>query len=451
MLPAAEAALRETVLAKDPSAVPIENQLNKLSDLLEHLEPEAENKSAPAPTAESEAENQLAQVRLGLANSLFAALRCKHAFTASHSVRVALGCSAWALAKSLPDEERDALEIAALLHDVGKIGVPDTVLLKPAELTTEEHALMDRHRQMGLGILENCCASAQVLEIVRHTPTWFDGSRMRVDRDGPDLPLGARMLAIVDAFDSMITPQVYRPALSRERAIKELCDFAGTQFDPQLVLHFAALHATDQQKLHRRVARRWLQELDKDSANNWWQLQQPGTPAAPANPETYFPQSLLTNMYDGVIFLDTNCHVSLWNRGAEQLTGISGNSMLQRPFVPSLLELRDETGRTFSDAECPVALRDAQRRAIAAADDFAGSRRPRTFGQHAHHSGGGSRRRRARSDAGVARCFGPGLAGRALPKPVRAGHARSAYAIGQPGRIRSRAHAVCRTCTWNAA
>ncbi len=334
----------------------VDKQLNSLSVLLEHLEPEAPKDSGPAQTPESEYENHLAQVRLGLANSLFAALRCKHGATASHSVRVALGCSAWALAMQLPDDERDALEIAALLHDVGKIGVPDRLLLKPAALAAEEHELMDRHRQMGLGILENCCASPQVLEIVRHAPTWFDGSRLRVDLDGPHLPLGARMLAIVDAFDSMTTPQVYRPALSRERAIKELCDFAGTQFDPQLVLHFASLHATDQQKLHRRVARRWLQELDADSANAWWHLQERGAPAPNASPEAYFPQTLLENMYDGVIFLDANLQVTLWNRGAERLTGITGNSMLQRPFVPSLLELRDDTGRPFGDHECPVAF-----------------------------------------------------------------------------------------------
>ena len=78
-------------------------------------------------------------------------------------------------------------------------------------------------------------------------------------------PLARRMLAIVDAFDSMTTPQVYRPAFSHDRAIKELCDFAGTQFDPQLVVLFAELQSTDQQKLHHRVARRWLQELDPTS------------------------------------------------------------------------------------------------------------------------------------------------------------------------------------------
>src|SRR5690349_11896330 len=88
--------------------------------------------STPAP------ESRLVEVRLGAASGLFAALRHKHPATAAHSLRVALNCSSWAFALGLEDQIRDELEVAALLHDIGKIGVPDRLLLKPGLLTDEE-------------------------------------------------------------------------------------------------------------------------------------------------------------------------------------------------------------------------------------------------------------------------------------------------------------------------
>src|SRR5438874_2373436 len=138
-------------------------QLGAVSNLLQTIEP------APAPpalldTAAIALENQLIQVRLGLASSLFGALRAKHAPTAHHSLRVALNCSAWGAMLGLTDTQRDELEVAALLHDVGKIGVPDGILLKPAPLTPDEFYVVERHRQIGAEILRSCCASAAVLE-----------------------------------------------------------------------------------------------------------------------------------------------------------------------------------------------------------------------------------------------------------------------------------------------
>src|SRR4051812_25784636 len=106
-----------------PGAVGVEEQLTRLSTLVGNLNDGA-NKA-------EQLEDQLIEARLGIGGSLFKALRAKHAPTAAHSLRVAIGCSAWGLALGLPDEERDTLEVAALLHDIGKLGVPDVVLLKP--------------------------------------------------------------------------------------------------------------------------------------------------------------------------------------------------------------------------------------------------------------------------------------------------------------------------------
>ena len=128
--------------------------------------------------------------RLGVARSLFVALRAKHAETATHSIRVAIACSIWATEMKLPAAQREALEIAALLHDIGKIGVPDRILLKPAKLDDDEQAIIDRHRLVGVEILSGFCGSLQVLEIVSNAPAWFNGLRMRVQAEGEALPLG---------------------------------------------------------------------------------------------------------------------------------------------------------------------------------------------------------------------------------------------------------------------
>src|SRR5688572_17469873 len=170
-------------------------RLSEVKVLLDRIEP------APPPeslldSAELRLENQLVQVRLGLASTLFAALRAKHAPTAHHSLRVALGCSAWSAMLGLHEPERDEMEVAALLHDIGKIGVPDEILLKPARLTPEEFLVVERHRQIGVEILRTCSASRELLRIVQFAGAWFDGSREGYDLRSEQLPLGARMVAI---------------------------------------------------------------------------------------------------------------------------------------------------------------------------------------------------------------------------------------------------------------
>lgn len=337
-----------------PAPAPdVEQNLQTLDSLLDRVE-------APVAAAADEAasdqasENRLVASRLGIAGSLFAALQAKHAGTASHSMRVALGCSAWAIAMGLTEEECDAIEVAALLHDIGKVGVADRVLLKPGPLSADEEAIMDRHWQMGLDILSASCNVPEVIDIVRHASGWFDGSRRGIAPQGAEPPRTARMLAIIDAFDSMTTAQVYRPAMSADAAIQELCDCAGTQFDPELVNHYVQLYSSDQQKLQHRVARRWLQDLKPENMGNWWQLGSASGATAATDPHAVYAQRLLENMYDAVMFFDSNMQVALWNRGAERLTGIGSGSILQRPFLPTLVEMRDERGMLLTDEDCPV-------------------------------------------------------------------------------------------------
>jgi diguanylate cyclase (GGDEF)-like protein/PAS domain S-box-containing protein len=280
-------------------------------------------------------------------------LRQKHAPAAQHSLRVALGCSSWAFAMGLPTGERDELEVAALLHDIGKIGAPDALLLKPGKLDAEETRLMDQYRLTGLEILANCCPSQVIVDIIRNSAGWYDGSRANYPLVAKNIPLGARMLAIVDAFDSMTTDQTYRRALSRDRALHELFSHAATQFDPDLVKAFSQLNVSMQ--LHQQVISHWLGRLDPQQSNRFWRSLPAPAPVERAVPcEALFQKKLLDNMYDAVIFVDRNLRIVLWNRGAERLTGIASASVLHHHWSPRLIGMSDSRQGELRGLDCPI-------------------------------------------------------------------------------------------------
>ncbi len=302
-------------------------------------------------------ENRLVQARLGIAASLFTALRAKHPPTAAHSLRVAMGVSCWAIARRMDEDRLDQIEIAALLHDVGKIGVPDRVLLKPGKLSSDERLTIEQHRQVGVQILLSCCASQEILDIVKYTPAWYNGDKTGFDRTGEDLPLGARMVAIVDAYDAMTTDHVYRRAMPKERALAELYAFAGRQFDPTLVEEFSDLMTREQIDLHRLLAQRWLADLQSSQSNRFWSLGF-GAESIGGDEETdrLFYLSILDNIHDGVVFIDSDLQIQLWNRPAERLTGLVAGAVVRRHWTPALVQMRDESNSPIEAEECPVRL-----------------------------------------------------------------------------------------------
>ncbi|MDZ7617959.1 MAG: diguanylate cyclase [Patescibacteria group bacterium] len=335
-------------------AASAEHWMAELGSLLHELETVAGATPAVPTFFGPQTDNQLVQVRLGIASSLFASLQCKHPPTAGHCLRVALTCSAWATYLGLDEQQRDGLEVAALLHDVGMIGVPDIILGKPMPLSADEAAVVAKSRHMSLEILRHSCSSPEILEMVGQTAAWYDGSHDRDAASGEDIPLGARMIAIVEAFDAMTTDHVYRPAMPHERAMSELFDCAGTQFDPELVRQFAEFRAADQCAVHEAVAWRWLRSLDPELVNSYWELNCVPSSTPKPDSDTLFQVKLLDNMYDAVVFIDADGLVTLWNRGAERLTGIPGASVRQRRWHPELLQLMDEKRQAVSEFDCPV-------------------------------------------------------------------------------------------------
>jgi diguanylate cyclase (GGDEF)-like protein/PAS domain S-box-containing protein len=342
-----------------PGASPSSRQpTDEVEALLHSLDEAAAvgGRSATPSRADSNAV-KLVQARLGIASGLHTALRCKHAPTAAHSLRVALGCSSWAAIMELDPELRDQLEVAALLHDVGKIGVADKVLHKPGRLLPEEVEVMSRHTAMTVDVLASCGVPQNILDIVQAARTRFDGNNANGPRVN-DIPLAARMLSIVDAFDSMTTDHVYRPARSRERAITELFQCAGGQFDPVLVQKFSELFSQDQNLLTERLADRWLHGLKRDGKSLPWELSATALASSSAGfeyPVSLFEKKLIDNMHDGVLFVDVHSHILLWNTGAERLTGVSSDAACGRTFLPSLLDMHNSHQGAIPDEECPVA------------------------------------------------------------------------------------------------
>lgn len=173
--------------------------------------------------------------------ALLAALTYRDQQTGAHSMRVS-SLAALLAQRVLSPKEVYVVEIAALLHDIGKVGVPDSILLKPDALSETEWSFMEKHDRFGVEILNKSFKHAGVTDIVKYYRCHFGGEQCRQQELwGEDIPIGARILAIVDAFDAMVSDRPYRQGMQLPVAIAELRAHAGTQFDPELVEMFISI------------------------------------------------------------------------------------------------------------------------------------------------------------------------------------------------------------------
>jgi putative two-component system response regulator len=177
----------------------------------------------------------------GVVAALANAIEAKDTSTERHSRR--LGTYAAALGHGLGLDQADlhAVTYGALLHDIGKIGVPETVLLKAGPLDEREWALMRSHTEIGERIAAPLVGSDRFGPIIRHHHERWDGSGYPDGLVGEDIPLGARIVGIIDAFDAMTRARVYRRARPKAVAMEELHRGRGRQFDPELTIAFIDL------------------------------------------------------------------------------------------------------------------------------------------------------------------------------------------------------------------
>ncbi len=185
--------------------------------------------------------------------ALAATLDAKDHYTEGHSRHVATLGVALARAVGCPIEEVEAVRVGGLLHDIGKIGVPEALLNKSGGLTADEWAIVRAHPDIGARILAPLGALQGILPLVRYHHERWDGQGYPLRMQGAAIPLGARILAICDAYDTMVSDRPYRRGIGRAKALARLVAAAGTQFDPELVRLFVALPLADPLPTHRAV------------------------------------------------------------------------------------------------------------------------------------------------------------------------------------------------------
>lgn len=195
--------------------------------------------------------------------ALVSAVEAKDPYTRHHSLNVSSYAEAIAEAIGLSDKDRELVKIAAMLHDVGKIGLPDSILTKPGPLTDVEFSLMKEHAAIGAAILKPVSFLNRVRPLVLHHHEWYNGRGYPAGLCGEQIPLGARILHVADAIDAMASPRTYKAAFPVERTIAQLIDGRGEQFDPDIADHAVRwLQANSQRPqreataLLRRLARR---------------------------------------------------------------------------------------------------------------------------------------------------------------------------------------------------
>jgi HD-GYP domain-containing protein (c-di-GMP phosphodiesterase class II) len=167
--------------------------------------------------------------------ALAAAIDARDPYTFGHSLRVAQMAYRMGGRLKLSSRRLEEIHLAAHLHDVGKIGIPDSVLQKPAGLTGEEFSLIQRHPEIGEDICRGVGIFRRLLPLIRHHHERYDGKGYPDGLSGDDIPFGARLLAVADALDAMLSDRPYRPAMTIEDAKKEILEHAGDQFEPDIV------------------------------------------------------------------------------------------------------------------------------------------------------------------------------------------------------------------------
>jgi HD-GYP domain-containing protein (c-di-GMP phosphodiesterase class II) len=195
----------------------------------------------PAPDPASELMITVERTCQATLDALTAAIAARDPATHAHSRRVHAYSGALARAHGVAERDIRDIEYGVLLHDIGKIGIPDTILRKPGPLTPDEWKIMRMHPEIGRGVVQGIPFLRGALPIVYHHHERWDGTGYPLGLRGQQIPLGARIFAVADAFDAMTFDRPYHRAVSLEAARAEVKRSAGSHFDPAVVATFLAI------------------------------------------------------------------------------------------------------------------------------------------------------------------------------------------------------------------
>jgi len=191
----------------------------------------------------------------GTIKAIIEALDAKDSFTLGRSRRVAFYSAKMVEFLNLDKTQAGIIELAGLLHDIGMIGVAEDILNKTQKLTDEEFEEIKKHVQHSVKILEDIKQLYDVIEIIKYHHEHYDGHGYPYGKKGEEIPLGSRIIAIADAYDSMVSNRAYRQGLSGEEALKLIDERAGTQFDPELIGVFKSILPAATQEIKEFEAR----------------------------------------------------------------------------------------------------------------------------------------------------------------------------------------------------
>jgi diguanylate cyclase (GGDEF)-like protein/putative nucleotidyltransferase with HDIG domain/PAS domain S-box-containing protein len=280
---------------------------------------------------------------------LLTTLHSRDPVTVQHSRRVsklALG-----IAGHLRWEEPNLrrLDIAALLHDVGKIGVPDNVLFKPGKLNRDESDLMSLHHHVSVDVLQAARVDPEVIQIIGQSRDFSCGAAGCPGRALGMLHQGARILSVADAYDSLRSKQVFHQPKSHDDTMKILLENTGTQFDGNVINALA----------------RWAGTCGLNKATSY-PSEQESPEAGPAFSDSQDAQEadtlsrifshlyLLEDLYDGFYLVDADLRFVVWNDGIHQLVGQSSDRLLDRVWTSRTVCYADDDGRELSEDELPL-------------------------------------------------------------------------------------------------
>ncbi len=269
---------------------------------------------------------------------LLRALKLRDPSTLLHSQRIAAISSGIARLLGWDDEQRRQLEVAALLHDLGKLGIPEHILKKPGKLSSEEYDFVLLHHHAAVNLLQAFHTDPTVVTMLSMLYHSFDGGIMSIDSETipQDLPLGARILAVADAYDSLNSSKPYRRGMTHQEVMAILDEKSGSRYDGNVVRTLARWYEAEGDTLFRNC-----------------------DPFQPAEKPSELPEELRNNivvltqilnvlyqfqeLYDGYFLLDAHGTYCIWSDGMPGMTGLSLHNTVGRTWHPSDVQLRSLT------------------------------------------------------------------------------------------------------------